>query len=158
MTESSSDRVWELMDKIGICMLTTWDGSDLHSRPMGSYPRREDHTIYFLTDVRQHKDDEIARYPKLALAFADTGSQAYVSVSGKAEVSNDRAAIKKLWSTPAKAWWESPDDPNIRVLKVTPIEAQYWDGPGKVVSTIKMAIAAATGNRPDLGENRKVSM
>jgi hypothetical protein len=44
------------------------------------------------------------------------------------------------------------------MLKVTPDEAQFWEGPGKVVSTVKMAIAAATGKRPDMGENKKVAM
>lgn len=152
------DRVWQMMDKISICMLATWDGNHLHARPMGAYPDRRENTVYFLTDARHHKDEEIQRYPQLALAFADTGDQKYLSVSGRAEVSNDRAKIKELWSTPAKAWWDSPDDPNIRVLKVTPVEAQYWDGPGTVVATAKMAMAAATGTRPDMGENRKVTM
>ncbi len=69
-----------------------------------------------------------------------------------------RTAINELWSTPAKAWWDSPDDPNIRVLKVVPDDAQFWEGPGKVVSTVKMAVAAMTGNRPDLGDNKKVAM
>ena len=114
--------------------------------------------IYVLTDVRRQKDDEIAKSPQLALSFADTGGQKYVSISGHAEVSNDRAKIKELWSTPAKAWWDSPDDPNIRVLKVTPIEAEYWDSPGTIVSNIKMAVAAATGSKPDLGTNRKVAV
>ena len=29
------DRVWELMKKISICMLASWDGHELHARPMG---------------------------------------------------------------------------------------------------------------------------
>jgi general stress protein 26 len=62
-----------------------------------------------------------------------------------------------LWGTPAKAW-DSPDDPNIRVLKVTPQEAEFWEESGATVSTIKMAAAALTGDRPDMGDNRKVAM
>lgn len=158
MADNEIDRVWELMAKMPICMLTTWDGNDLHSRPMDARPRREENQIYFLTDVRQHKDDDIARFPKLNIAFSDSGDQKFVSLSGRAEVSNDRAKIKELWEPTAKAWWDSADNPNIRVLKVTPLDAQYWDGPGKVVSMVKMMVAAATGTRPNLGENRKVAM
>src|SRR6218665_1631864 len=106
MAEIGSDRVWQLMDKISICMLTTWDGKDLHSRPMDARARPAENQIYFLTDARHHKDEEIAQYPKLALAFADTSAQKYVSVSGRAEVSNDRAKIKELWEPTAKAWWD----------------------------------------------------
>lgn len=152
------DRVWDLMKKISICMFATWDGRELRARPMGAYVRREDDAIYFLSDARRHKDEEIRQYAKVCLAFADTGGQDYVSLSGHAEVSNDRAKIRGLWGTPAKAWWDSPDDPNIRVLRVTPAEAEYWDAPGKTVAYIKMAAAAMRGHRPDMGENRKVGM
>lgn len=158
MANNEVERVWSLMEKISICMLTTWDGNNLHSRPMDARSRRTENAVYFLTDARHHKDEEIARYPKLALAFADTGSQKYASVSGTATVSNDRALIKELWEPTAKAWWDTADNPNIRVLKVTPTEAQYWDGPGTVVSMVKMMMAAATGTRPDLGDNAKVAM
>ena len=63
------------------------------------YLERENNAIYFLTDARRHKDDEIARNPNVNLSFADAGDQKYVSVSGTAVVSNDRARIKQLFST-----------------------------------------------------------
>ena len=152
------DRVWELMKKVGFAMLVTRDGQKLRARPMAAYIRREDNLIYFLTDARRHKDEEIARDPNVNLSFADAGNQTYVSVTGKATVSNDRAKIKELFGTPAKAWWDNAEDPNIRVLKIAPDDAEFWDSPGTVVSYVKMAAAAVTGTRPDLGDNRKVTM
>ena len=152
------ERAWELMKKIGFAMLVTRDGDKLRARPMSAYLERESNTIYFLTDARRHKDDEIARNPAINLSFADASAQKYVSLTGNAVVSNDRAKIKELFTTTAKAWWESADDPNIRVLKVTPDDAEYWDSPGTIVSYVKMAAAAVTGTRPDIGENRKISM
>jgi general stress protein 26 len=139
-------------------MLVTRDGDRLRSRPMSAYLEREENAIYFLTDARRHKDEEIARDPNVNLSFADAGSQKYVSLTGHAVVSNDRARIRELFSTPAKAWWASAEDPNIRVLKITPDDAEFWDSPGSVISYVKMAAAAVTGTRPDLGDNRKVSM
>lgn len=153
-----AERAWELMQKIGFAMLVTHDGDKLRARPMSAHLERENNAIYFLTDARRHKDDEIARNPGINLSFADASAQKYVSLTGTAVVSNDRAKIKELFSTPAKAWWDSAEDPNIRVLKITPDDAEYWDSPGTVVSYVKMAAAAVTGTRPDLGENRKVSM
>jgi hypothetical protein len=41
---------------------------------------------------------------------------------------------------------------------VTPQEAEFWDGPGTTIASIKMATAALTGHRPNMGENRKVAM
>jgi general stress protein 26 len=151
-------RVWDLMKKIGFAMLVTRDGARLRARPMSAHIERGENAIYFLTDARRHKDEEIARDPNVNLSFADTGGQKYVSLTGTAVVFNDRARIKQLFSTPAKAWWDSAEDPNIRVLKVTPDDAEYWDSPGSVISYVKMAAAAVTGTRPDLGDNRKVAM
>jgi len=151
-------RVWELMEKFAICMMSTWNGQELRVRPMSANLNRERNEICFLTDMRWHADDEIAKYPKLALSFADNGDQKYVVVSGRGAISNDRARIKELFSIPEKAWWESADDPNIRLLTVTPTGAEYWDGRGKVASYLSMAMAAATGSRPDVGEKRKVSL
>jgi len=157
-TAHDIERVWELMRKIGFAMLVTSDGGRLRARPMSAYLERDENAIYFLTDARRHKDEEIARDPNVNLSFADAGSQKYVSLTGHAVVSNDRARIRELFSTPAKAWWASAEDPNIRVLKITPDDAEFWDSPGSVISYVKMAAAAVTGTRPDLGDNRKVSM
>ena len=152
------DHVWQLMEKIGFAMLVTRDGSKLRARPMGAYVRASENAIYFLTDARRHKDEEIARDPGVNLSFADTSGQKYVSLTGTAKITNDRARIRELFGTPAKAWWDSSEDPNIRVLTVTPDDAEFWDAPGKVISYIKMATAAATKSRPALLDNRKVDM
>lgn len=152
------DRAWELMKKIGFAMLVTRDGDKLRARPMSAYLQRDENAIYFLADARRHKDEEIAQNPSVNLSFADAGSQKYVSVTGIAAVSNDRARIKELFSTAAKAWWNSADDPNIRILKITPDDAEFWDAPGSMISYVKMATAAMTGTRPDIGDNRKVAL
>jgi general stress protein 26 len=157
-TAHDTDRAWDLMKKIGFAMLVTRDGDKLRARPMSAYLEREENAIYFLTDARRHKDEEIARNPGINLSFANASDQKYVSVTGTAVVSNDRAKIKELFSTPAKAWWSSADDPDIRVLKITPDDAEFWDSPGSVISYVKMAAAAVTGSRPKLGDNRKVAL
>jgi general stress protein 26 len=157
-TASDIDRVWELMKKIGFAMLVTRDGDKLRARPMSAYLVRDENVIYFLTDARRHMDEEIARNPQVNLSFANAGSQKYVSISGSAVISNDRAKIKQLFSTPAKAWWDSADDPNIRVLKITPEDAEFWDSPGTLTSYVKMTAAAFTGAHPDLGDHHKVAL
>src|SRR5438876_4192506 len=106
MADNEVNRVWDLMEAVGLCMLSTWDGVKIHSRPMGAFVRRDEGAIYFFTDERAHKDDEIRQHPNICLAFADTSGQKYVSVSGTAEISSNRDKIKELWSIPAKVWWK----------------------------------------------------
>ncbi len=151
-------RTWELMEKITFCMLSTRVGEDIRARPMAAHVEPIENAIYFLTDVASHKDEEIEHRNNVGLSFADTKGQKYVSVTGDAEVSNDRDRIRELFSTPAKAWWEGPEDPSIRVLKITPKYAEYWDSPGTVVSYVKMFAAAVSNTKPDMGDNAKVSL
>ncbi|MBV9516645.1 MAG: pyridoxamine 5'-phosphate oxidase family protein [Hyphomicrobiales bacterium] len=154
--DADAKQAWELMEKIGICMLATNDGDAIRSRPMTPNLRRAAGRIEFLTDARRHPDPEIERGSAICLAFSDPGAQRFVSVSGRAQMSADRAEITALWSTPAKAWWDSSDDPNIRVLIVTPHEAEFWEGSGKLIRYVKMAAAAITGAKSDSGESKKV--
>ena len=157
-SENDQDRVWKLIEDIGFCMLSTRDGENIRSRPMSAYADRDAHAIYFLTDAASHKDAEVAESANVGLAFADSKGQKYVSVTGSARVSDDRALIRRLWSTPAKAWWDSPDDPSIRGLEVEPRDAQYWDSPGTVASYVKMMAAAVSGTRPAVGDSAKTRL
>ncbi|NOV21773.1 general stress protein [Ensifer adhaerens] len=151
-------KVWNLAEKIGFCMLATQVGCSIRSRPMSAHPQASENAFNFLTDVASHKDDEIETNRSVCLALAESKGQKYVSISGAVEVLNDRSKIRDLWATPAKAWWDSADDPSIRVLKVTPDFAEYWDSPGTIVSYIKMAAAAVSHVRTDMGDNAKVTM
>ena len=94
----------------------------------------------------------------VCLTFADNSGHRYVSVSGTANVLEDRNKVEELWDPSNRAFWDNKNDPNIRVLRVRPSMAEFWDSPGKLVTTVKMAAAALTGAKPDLGENRKVML
>lgn len=153
-----ADRIWELAEKIDICMLTTWTGEEQHSRPMSARPRRDENAFYFLADVSGEKNAEIERFPAVSLAWADNSNYRYVLVSGKAELSDDRTKIAELWSETDKIWWEDMDDPTIRVLKVTPERGEIWDSPNKVISGAKMLMSFVTGSAPDLGDNAEVRL
>lgn len=153
------DRVWEMMDDIRTCMLVTKQRLTLRARPMHAVPSREEGCVWFLTDARGHKDEELMRDPQGALVFADKSNNDFLSVSGEAEVLNDRTKINELWSDAAKAFWPAgKGDPNIRVLRFLPEDAEYWDGPSSIIVGLKLAAARMTGRTPDLGENRKVPL
>lgn len=123
---------------------------------MSAYADEHEHAIYFLTDARGVKDDEIRAHPEVCLTFVE-GTH-YLSVSGEGSVSNDRAKIGELWNVFAQAWFDGPNDPNIRLLRVVPQDAQYWETPAKLAKVVSMVIAAATGTRPETGNESKVDM
>lgn len=150
------DAVWKLLDKAHAAFLTTKHGDALAARPMAIYARPAENAIYMLTSATSEKDAAIETDPHVGLTLQE--GTAYLSVSGRATVSHDTAKIRELWSPFAKAWWESPDDPDIRLLTLTPDEAHYWKTPGKVVAMASMLLAAATDGRPDTGEEKRLPM
>jgi hypothetical protein len=52
-----------------------------------------------------------------------------------------------------------PDDPNVCVLRITPLTAELWDGPASnAVAAFEFVKPRLTGGKPSLGENRKVTV
>jgi general stress protein 26 len=152
------DRIWELAKEIDICMFVTWDGEYNRARPLSARARREENAIYFLVNDDSPKNEQLASYPKVTMAWADTSRYKFVTVSGQAVVSNDREKIAQLWERTDEAWWDNAQDPDIRLITVTPDEGELWDSPGRIVATAKMALAAVTGTKPDFGDNAKVDL
>jgi general stress protein 26 len=151
-------RAWELAEDIRICMFITWDGERQSARPIDATVDHDEGAIYFLTDVSAAKVDQVEHYPEVTLAFSDTSSFKFVTFRGTADVSNDRAKIKEIWTATSKAWWESEDDPAIRLVTFVPDEAELWDSPGKIISGILMLTAAVTGAKPKTGDHAKLNV
>jgi general stress protein 26 len=152
-------RIWDVIEKVGVCMMTTRSADGLRARPLEARPDRDAGLIWFVTDVCGHKDDEIAAHPEVCLVFIDHREKAYLSVTGHAEVHDDHAKAAEIWKKTDDAWWDGPDDPNVRVLRFEPTRAELWDGPASAaVAAFEFAKARATGQKPNLGENRKVTV
>ncbi|MGJ8570580.1 MAG: pyridoxamine 5'-phosphate oxidase family protein [Hoeflea sp.] len=158
MAKIDQQHVWEMMEGINICMFITWDGSRQRARPMAAMPKQQEHAIYFFTSASAEKDDQIREFPIVTLAFVDQSENDYVSITGTAKLSDDRAKIEELWSPMMKSWWDGPNDADIRLIRFVPEDAEAWDSPHDVVSTIKMAAAAVGLGKPDMGDSGKVNM
>jgi general stress protein 26 len=154
------EHIWEVMQEVRVAMVVTHsgDGDALRSRPMAARPEEDDNAIYFLTDVDAPKDQEIADNAEVCLSFADPKSQRYVSVTGTAEVRSDPEIAARVWSSADKAFWKDAQDQRIRVIRVTPDQGEYWEGPGLVACAVKMVAAVATGSRPQFEPSQKVTM
>lgn len=159
MVRDEHDRVWDVIEKARIGMLVTRFAAGMRARPLEARPDREANAIFFVTDVRGAKDDEVEAAPDVCLVFIDHAEKAYLSLTGRAEVLRDTAKAKDIWKSTDDVWWSGPDDPNVRVLRVTPMTAELWDGPAsKAVAAYEFAKARLTGEKPNLGENRKVTV
>jgi general stress protein 26 len=155
--QNDISRVWDIIENHSVGMLTTQFSGGLRARPLDARPDREAGAIFFVTDVRGHKDDEIAARPDVCFVVIVPKDNIYLSITGRASVSRDPAKAKAIWKKADDMWWKGgPDDPNARVLKIEPIMAELWDGPSSsLVAAYEFAKAKITGEKPFLGENRK---
>jgi general stress protein 26 len=157
--QNNFSRVWDIIEHAGIGMLTTQFAGGLRARPLEARTDRDAGIIWFVTDVRGAKTEEIATTHEIGLVFMDEDSRAYLSITGRATVTRDAAKAKEIWKKTDDIWLPGgPNDPNARVLRVEPITAELWDGPSSAARVaFEFVKAQLTGEKPDLGENRKVT-
>src|ERR1700761_1200739 len=51
-------RVWDIIERVGVCMLTSHAAHGLRARPVEARPDRDAGLIWFVTDLRSGKEDE----------------------------------------------------------------------------------------------------
>jgi general stress protein 26 len=152
-------RVWDIIEKVGVCLLTTQFDGGLRARPLEARPDRDAGLIWFLTDLHSGKEHEIEAAQDVGIVFVDADAKAYLSITARAAVRRDHARAAAIWRSTDGVWWHGPDDPNVCVLCATPLTAELWDGPAsKVVAAFEFVKARLTGQKPNLGENRKVTV
>lgn len=157
-TQETADltQIASLLDGMSIAMLTSVerDGS-LVSRPMTPLEMDTDGTLWFFTDARSEKNEQLV---PLNLSFSDESHSVYVSIAGHGEVVRDREHIKRLWTPYARPWFlEGPDSPHLVLLKFVPHVAEYWDAPhSKMVRLVAMAASMAAGRPIGLGEHDRL--
>jgi general stress protein 26 len=153
------DRVWDIVERVGVAMLTTRSAGGFRARPVEPRLDRAGGLIWIVTDLRSGKEHEIEAEHNVGLVCVDAKERAYLSITAHAEVLPDHAKAAEIWRFTDNLWWKGPDDPNACVLRVTPRTAELWDGPAsRAVAAFEFVKARLTGEKPNLGENRKVTV
>jgi len=156
------DKFYRLIDEIEIAMLTTRrpDGH-LESRAMANQKRAAGADLWFVTGEGSDKLRDIAHDPHVNLAYYKAGSYEWVSASGIATLSRDRAKIQELYEPDWKAWFGqegdprhgTADDPRMVLVAVDVHAAVFFevDKPQPVV-LFEMVKGWLTGTDPKIGE------
>ncbi len=159
-----TSKLWDMIKDIKFGMFTARHANGhLHSRPMTTQNGDNDRgaVLWFFMSRKSDPVADLQAAPEVNVAYADTGRDAYVSVSGTARVVEDDAKKQELFNTIAKAWFPGgAKDPDLALVAVVIAHADYWDvKTNKAVQLFKMAKAAITGTPPtDMGEHGKVRM
>ena len=145
-------RLKELVEDIDFTMLTTQDTEgNLVSRPMSTREMDENGDIWFFTADDTKKVDEVEADHDVGLAYLDSKGMRFVSVAGRARLVHDRTKMEELYTASLDIWFEDGlDTPGIALLKVTPVESEFWEPKhGKIVMAAGMLKALVTRDTPD---------
>ena len=160
--DSTKEKLYEQIDDIEIAMMTTRrpDGH-LESRAMATQKWAAGADLWFVSREDTAKLRDIEADPHVNLAYYKDRTREWVSVSGLASVSRDRAKIRELYAPDWKMWFGeegdprhgTPDDPRMVLIGVDVHAAVFleMDKPQPVV-LFELVKGWVTGEEPDLGE------
>ena len=159
---SELDTFYELADDIEIGMMTTRrpDGH-LQSRAMANQKRAAGADLWFVTSAGSDKLNDIAHDEHLNLAYFKSSTMEWISVSGIAVISHDRAKVTELYASDWKMWFPdegdprhgTADDPRMVLIGVTIHAAEFLEvNQPKPVVLYELAKGWLTGTEPKIGQ------
>ena len=126
----------------------------LVSRPMQLQKVEFDGDIWFLTRTDTDKYEDIKRDNKVNVVIAE---KSYASISGTAELVNDREKIKEFWNKSYEVLLGlEPDDPRLTLIKIKADTAEYW-ATGSLVKSAYNFIKKVIGNEDQVAPGKNVN-
>ena len=159
-SQKAIEKIKDIATDVDFCMLAT----NLSVQPISAVPmstKKVDDmgNIWFLSNKNSDHNSDIVKDENTQLLYSGGSDMKFLSVYGYAEIIYDREIIKELYSSTDNAWFEGEEDPNITAIKFSPKEAAYWSNDeNKVLSLFKMAKAAVTGEKVDMGTSGKIKV
>jgi general stress protein 26 len=133
---SDLDRFYALVDDIETAMMITRrsDGH-LRSRPMANQKRAAGADLWFVTCDGTEKLHDLAYDPHINLSYFRGRNQEWVSASGVAAISRDRAKIRELYAPDWRIYFTdegdprhgTPEDPRMVLIGVTLDVAEFLE-------------------------------
>ena len=141
--DAALTKIRELLRHFPIAFMITAIDNDITARPIGIVGDHDafDGTLWFITDQRSRKVHAIDAGAKTMLLFQNDQEGAYLHLTGRAAVVDDRNKLEELYTTLQRTWFpKGLDDPDIVLLRFDADTASYWD---KHDSIVRLAAAFA---------------
>jgi general stress protein 26 len=133
---------------------------------MQTQARRAGTDLWFMTSIDSGKIEELLTEPQVNLGYYKDGTREYVSVSGRARVTQNKAMIHELYKPDWKAWLGDeggarnggPNDPRIALIEVEADSAYYLKATKpRLLTLFSVAKGIATGEPPKAGDMGKLN-
>ena len=156
------DKFYSLIEEIDIAMMTTRrpDGH-LESRAMANQKQAAGADLWFVSCDGTAKLRDITADPHINLSYYKDSSREWISVSGIATASRDRAKIHELYAPDWKVWFGSegdprhgtPDDPRMVLIGVDIHAAVFLEvNKPRPIILYELVKGWVTGDAAELGK------
>lgn len=155
------EKLQQLIDAIEVGILSTFVDHTVypHSVPMTYQEVDNQGNIWFLFSSESESYNHLMRNNKVSLTFGSPSTYEFLSINGLGESVHDDVKIEKYWNKFAEAWFTDKNAPRIRLLKVVPLEAHYWDNKSnKFMTLLKVAASAITGQKSDIAREGDINI
>lgn len=144
------DQFWKEIKGVNSAMLAI--GSARHV-PMSPYARQEESAIWFITAQGTDLVTALTKGESDASLIVTGENDIHARIEGAAGLVQDRAKLEELWNPVASSWFDGIDDPDIRLIRLVPTEAEVWLTPGGLGFAFELVKSKLTGKQPDMGEH-----
>ncbi len=163
---SDLSKLYALIDDIEVAMMTTRrpDGH-LRSRAMANQKRATGADLWFVSLDDTAKLSDLETDPHVNLSYYRDGTRQWVSISGTAKVTADRAKIHELYAADWKLWFPdegdprhgTADDPRMVLIGVTVHAAEFLDlTKPRPVLLFELVRGWLTGTHVEMGETKEL--
>ena len=160
--KSELEKFYAAIESIDTAMMTTrrQDGH-LRSRAMANQKKAAGADLWFVCREGTAKLTDLRHDPHVNLTYYRNSNREWVSVSGTAEITQDRAKIRELYAPDWRMWFGdegdarhgTPDDPRIVLIGVTIHGAEFLEvDKSRPVILYELVKGWLTGTEPKLGE------
>jgi general stress protein 26 len=164
--KSELEKLYSHIQDIEVAMMVTRRGDGhLQSRAMATQKRAPGADLWFVTLDNAQKLLDIEGDPHVNHSYYKDRTREWVSVSGIASVTRDRAKIHELWAPDWKAWFPkegdehhgTKDDPRMVLIGVDVHLAVFLEvNKPQPVVLFEVLKGMLTGSTPELGETHTV--
>ncbi len=152
--DAAVEKIRQLATSARVCLFGTSEGHlPLALRPMAVQHVDDAGNLWFLSARSSQQNRQISRHPQVQLMFANPGASEFLSLHGRAFVSDSQPLREKYWNPLASAWFPGGiDDPELTVIRVQTESGHYWDTEfGQTVTLLLVAVGALTGKPMPIG-------
>jgi general stress protein 26 len=123
----------EIMNAAGTCALITLDEEGRpRVRAMDPFSPETDFTVWFGTNSKSRKVDQINRDPRVTLYYLDSDASGYVMIHGIAQLVDDQEEKEKHWKDQWEAFYPDKSEDYL-LIKVSPIWLEVSSFPRGII-------------------------